>query len=190
MKRRLASQYSRRGRVGVLTAQGQGRRQKLSPNLPGFGRPARPRNRSETPKEDLGKRWPRSASTTAAGTQFRGFQHSPWEYGTDQQRPGLPNRSQCRELLRESASRANFSLSTGVGLWLGDHPPEDQCPTLGREGWLRPTVYCQCSKGGVSWRGSASTWRNCQITRHFASLSQTVESKLRTLRQIACARIG
>ena len=54
MKRRLASQYPRRGRGRVLTAQGQGRRHKLSPKLPGFGRPARPRNRSKTPKEDLG----------------------------------------------------------------------------------------------------------------------------------------
>jgi len=60
----------------VLTIKGQGRRQKLSPNLPGFGRPACPRNRSETPREDLGKRWPRSASTTAVRTKFRGFQHS------------------------------------------------------------------------------------------------------------------
>ena len=25
----------------------------------------------------------------------------PWEYGTDQRRPGLPTRSQCREFLRE-----------------------------------------------------------------------------------------
>ena len=112
--------------------------------LPGFGRPARPRNRLETPKEDLGKRWPRSASTTVARTKFRGFQHSPWEYGTDQRRPGLPTRSQCHEFLRElqkAPHRAKLFLSTGVGLWLGDHPS----PTLGPEGWLRPNVYCQCS---------------------------------------------
>ena len=105
---------SRRGRGRVLTAQGQGRRQKLSPKLPGFGRPARPRNTSETPKEDLSKRWSRSASTTAARTKFRGFQHSPWEYGTDQRRPGLPTRSQCREFLRElqkAPHRANFFSS-------------------------------------------------------------------------------
>ena len=50
------------------------------------------------------------------------------------------------------------------------------CP----EGWLRPTVYCQCSKGDVSWRGSALIWRSCQITRHFSSLSQAADSKLRT----------
>ena len=31
-----------------------------------------------------------------------------------------------------------FSLSSGVGRWLWDHPPGDQCPTLGPEGWLRP----------------------------------------------------
>ena len=31
-----------------------------------------------------------------------------------------------------------FSLSSGVGRWLWDHPPRDQCPTLGPEGWLRP----------------------------------------------------
>ena len=66
----LASQHPRRRRCRVLTMQGQGRRQKLSPKLPGFGRPARPRNRSETPKEDLGKRWPRSTSTTVARTKF------------------------------------------------------------------------------------------------------------------------
>ena len=40
-----------RGRSRVLTARGQGRRQKLSPKLSGFGRPARPRNKSETPRE-------------------------------------------------------------------------------------------------------------------------------------------
>ena len=158
MKRRLASQYPRRGKGRVLRTQGQGRRQKLSPKLPGFGRLARPRNRSETPKKDLGKRWPRSASTTAARMKFRGFQHSPWEYGTDQRRPGLPTRSQCREFLREwqkTPHRAKFSLSTAVGLWLGHHSPGDQYPTLGPEGWLRPTANCQCSKGDVSWRGSA-----------------------------------
>ena len=105
MKRRLASQCPRRGRGRVLTAQGQGRRQKLSPKLSGLGRPARPRNRSKSPEEDLGKRWPRSASTTAARTKFRGFQHSPWEYGTDQRRPSLPTRSQCREFLRERRKR-------------------------------------------------------------------------------------
>ena len=130
-------QYPRRGRGRVLTAQGQGRRQKLSPNLPGFDRPARPRNRSETPKEDLGMRWPRSTSTTVARTKFRGFQHSPWEYRTGQRRTGVPIRSHCRELLCERQRehhRAKFSLSTGVSLWLGDHPPGDQCPTLGPEG--------------------------------------------------------
>ena len=99
--------------------------------------------------------------------------HSPWEYGTDQGRPGMPTRSQCREFLRElqkAPHRAKFSLSTGVGLWLGDHPPGDQCPTLGPEGWLWPTVYCQCSQGDASWRGSAWIWRICQITRRVASL--------------------
>ena len=93
--------------------------------------------RSKTPRDDLGKRWPRPTTTTAARTKFRGFQHSPWEYGTDQRRPGLPTRSQCREFLRElqkAPHRAKFSLSTGVGLWLGDHPAGDQCPTLGPEG--------------------------------------------------------
>ena len=108
-----------------------GRRQKLSQLLPGFGRPARPRKRSKTSKEDLGKRWPRSTSTTAARTKFRGFQHSPWEYGTGQRRPCVPIRSHCREMLRErqkAPHRANFSLSTGVGRWLGDYPPGDQCP--------------------------------------------------------------
>ena len=156
-ERRLASQYPRRGKGRVLRTQGQGRRQKLSPKLPGFGRPARPRNRSETPKEDLGKRWPRSASTTVARTQLRGFQHSPWEYGTNQRRPGVPTRSQCREFLRELQKAPHraifFFLFTGVGIWLGDHLPGDQCPTVGPEGRLRPTVYCQCSKvmfhGGV-----------------------------------------
>ena len=135
----------------------------------------------ETPKEDLGKRWPRSASTTAARTKFRVFQHSPWEYGADQRRPGLPTRSQCRDFLRErqkAPHRAKFSLSTGVGLWLGNHPPGDQCPTLSPEGWRRPTVYCQCSKGDVSWRGSARIWRIFQITRRVASLCpKTAESK-------------
>ena len=158
MKHRPASPYPRRGRGRVPVAQGQVRRQKLSPKRPGFGRRARPRNRSEAPKEDLGKRWPRSARTTVARTKFRGFQHSPWEYETDQWRPGLTTRSQCREFLCElqkEPHRAKISLSTGVGLWLDDHPPGDQCPTRGPEGWLRPTVYCQCSKGDFSWRGSA-----------------------------------
>ena len=99
--------------------------------------------------------WPRSTSTTATRTKFRGFQYSPWEY-ENQRRPGLSTRSHCREFLRErqkAPHRANFSLSTGVGLWLGDYPPGDQSPTLGTEGWLRPTVYFQGSKGDVSWRG-------------------------------------
>ena len=46
-----------------------------------------------------------------------------------------------------------FPSPLAWGFWLGDHPPGDQCPTMGPEGWLRPTVYCQCSKvmfhGGV-----------------------------------------
>ena len=97
----------------------------------------------------------------------------------------MPTRSQYREFLRErqkAPHRANFSLSTGVGLWLGHHPPGDQYPTLGPEGWLWPTVYCQ-SKGDVSWRGSAWIWRICQITRRVASLcpkqrSQTLRTPL------------
>ena len=81
----------------------------------------------------------------------------------------------------ESASPSKRFLSTGVGLWLGDHPPGDQCPTLGPEGWLRPTVYCQCSKGDVSRRGSAWIWRICQITRRVASLCPKQRSQsLRT----------
>ena len=139
-------------------AEGQGRRQKPSANLPGFGRPALSRNRSKTPKEYLGRRWPRSTCTTAARTNFCGFQHSPWEDGTGQWRPGVPTRSHCREFLHErqkAPHRAIVSLSTGVGCWLGDHPPGDQCPRLGLEDWLRPNVCCQCSKGDVSWRGSA-----------------------------------
>ena len=55
----------------------------------------------------------------------------------------------------ETPHRANCSLSTGVGRSLGDHPPGDQGPTLGPEGWLRPNVFCQCSKGDVSSGGSA-----------------------------------
>ena len=50
----------RRGRSRVLTAQGQGRRRKLSSKLSGFGRQAGPRNRSRPPKEYLGKRLPRT----------------------------------------------------------------------------------------------------------------------------------
>ena len=113
---------------------------------PGFGRPARPRNRSKIPKEDLRKRWPRWTSMTVARTKFRGFQHSPWEYGASQRRPGVPTRSHCRELLRERQKvphRANCSLSTGVGCCLGDHSSGDKCTTLGSEGWLRPNVCCQ-----------------------------------------------
>ena len=154
-------------------------------NLPSFGRPVRPRSRSDTPKEDLGERWPQSTSTTVARTKFRGFQHSPWEYGTGRRRPGVLTRSHCRELLRErqkAPHRAFFSLVTGVGLWLGDHPPGDQCPTLGPEGWLRPTVCCQCSNGDVSWRDSARIWRSCQVTRHFASLFPKQRSQ-------SCARL-
>ena len=34
-----------------------------------------------------------------------------------------------------------FSISTGVGLWLGDHSPGDQCPTLGPEAiFVQPFV--------------------------------------------------
>ena len=99
--------------------------------LPGFGRPARPRIRSDTPKEDLGKRWPRSASTTAARTKFRGFQHSPWEYGTDQRRPGLPTRSQCREFRRERQNaphRANLPSPLAWVFGSGIIRPETNAP--------------------------------------------------------------
>ena len=53
MKRRRVSQYPRRGRGRVLTALGQGRRQKLSPELLGVGRPEHPRYRSKSSKEVL-----------------------------------------------------------------------------------------------------------------------------------------
>ena len=43
-------------RVGVLTAQGQGRRQKLSPNFAALNRPERPRRRLEAPKGNRCKR--------------------------------------------------------------------------------------------------------------------------------------
>ena len=92
---------SRRGRGRVLTAQDQGRRRKLSSKLSGFGRQARPRNRSGPPKEYLGKRLPRSSSTTAALTKFREFQYSQRECGTGERMPGVPTRSQFREFLRE-----------------------------------------------------------------------------------------
>ena len=96
----------------------------------------------------------------------------------------MPTRSHCRELLRKrqkAPHRENCPMSIGVGRWLGAHPPGDQCPTLGPEGWLRTTVCCQCSKGDVSWRGSAWIWRNCEVTRHFASLCPKQRSQsLRT----------
>ena len=110
--------------------------------------------RSKTPRDDLCKRWPRSTSTTAARTKFRGFQHSPWECGTGQRRPGVPTRSHFREWLRERQKvphREKNVLSTGAGRWPWNHPPGDQCPTLGSEGWLQPNVCCQCSKGDSSW---------------------------------------
>ena len=79
--------------------------------------------------------------------------------------------------------------STGVGLWLGHHLPGDQYPTLGPEGWLWPTVYCQCSKGDVSWRGSVWIWRKCQITRRVASLcpKQRSQSSRTPLPPRSCA---
>ena len=145
-------------RDSVLTAQGQGRRQKLSPKLPGFGRPARPRNRSETPEEDLGKRWLRSASTTAARTKFRGFQHSPWEYGTDQRKPGLPTRSHCREILRErqkTPHRANiFPLHWRGSLARGSSARRPMTHT-GSRGQASANRLLPVLKGDVSWRGSA-----------------------------------
>ena len=78
MKHLLASQYPRRGRGRVLTAQDQGRRLKLSPNIPGFGRPVGSRNSLKTPKENFCKRWPRLTSATVAQTKFREFQQSRW----------------------------------------------------------------------------------------------------------------
>ena len=115
-----------------------------------------------------------------ARTKLRGVQHSPWEYGTNQRRPGLPTRSQCREFLRElqkAPHRAKFSLSTGVGFWLGDHPPGDQCPTLGPEGRLRPTVYCQCSKVMFHGRVLLEFGVSARYTAFCFSLSQAAESK-------------
>ena len=99
-----------------------------------------PKNRSETPKKDLGKRWPRTASATVARTKLRGVQHS---HGSTEPTSGG---WVCQPGLSVAPHRAKFSFSTGVGLWLGDHLPGDQCPTVGPEGRLRPTVYCQCSK--------------------------------------------
>ena len=102
------------------------------------------------------KPWPSSASTTEARTKFRGFQHSPCEYGTGQRRPGALTGPHCHKLLlkrQKAPHRAIFFLSTGVGLWLGDHPLGDQRPTRGLHGWA--TVCCQCYKGDVSWRESA-----------------------------------
>ena len=57
--------------------------------------------------------------------------------------------SHCRELLRErpkAPHRAIFFLSTGVGRWRGDHPPGDECPKLGSEGWPRPKVVASAQK--------------------------------------------
>ena len=99
--------------------------------------------------EDHGKRWPRLTSTTAALTKFREIQHSWWECGTDERRRGVPTWPHFRKIPRERQKvphRAIFPLFTGVGRWPWDHPPGDQCPTLGPEGWLQPNVCCQCSK--------------------------------------------
>ena len=122
-KRCLASQYPRRGRGRVLTAQRQGRRQKLSPKLPRFGRPARPRNRSETPKEDLGKRWPLSTSTTATRTKISwipafpvGVRNRPAEVGC----ANPVSLSRIASRTAESASPSkNFPLHWRGGLAQG-----------------------------------------------------------------------
>ena len=101
---------------------------------------AGPRNRSETPKENLDKRWPRSTSTTAARTKFCGFQHSPWEYGTDQRRPGVPTRSHCREFLRERQKSASPSKNF----------PLHWCGSLARESSARRPMPHTGSRGLAS----------------------------------------
>ena len=169
----------------MLTIKGQGRRQKLSPKLPGFGRPARPRNRSETPREDLGKCWPRSASTTAARTKFRGFQHSrgstePTNGGRVCQ-PGLSVANffaNCRKRLTEQIF---FPLHWRGYLARGSSARRPM-PHSGSRGQASANRLLPVLKGDVSWRGSAWIWRICQITRRVASLCPKQRSQ-------SCARL-
>ena len=87
---------------------------------------------------------PRSASTTAARMKFRGFQDSSWEYGTDQWRPGLPTRSQCREFLRErqkAPHRANLPSPLAWVFGSGIIRPETNAPHwVQRAGFGRPLI--------------------------------------------------
>ena len=110
--------------------------------------PTRPRNRLETPKEKLCKRWP---LLTARPQRRRDFLALAFAV---QVRNGLgkAGRAVPVSLLRvasrtaESASPCNFFLSPGVGCWPWNHPPGDQCPTLIPGGWIHPKSCCQSSK--------------------------------------------
>ena len=165
-KRRLLSQNPRRGRGRVLTTQGQGRHQKLSPNFHGFCWLAHLKNRPKTAKEDLGKRLPRATGRAAALTKSREF--PPGGSAESARRGGV-----CRPGLtfvncvadgRKCLSKPNLSLSTGAGRWPWDHLTGVQCPTLSPEGWLQQTFRRQSSKGIFSLRDYAGIWHECQQT--------------------------
>ena len=168
-----------RDRGSSLTAQPQGRRQKLSPNLPGFGRPARPRNRSETPKNNFGKRWPRSASTTEPRTKFRVF-HIP--RGSTEPTNGcrvcIPGLSIAnffangRKRLTEKMFPSPLSWASRSGIIR----PETNAPHwVQRAGFGQPFIASAQKvmfHGGVL-RGSGVF---CQITRRVASLCRKQRS--------------
>ena len=162
MEYRLASQYPRRGRRRVLTAQGQDRRQKLSPKLPSFGRPARPRNRSEIPKEDLGK--PLASAGRGQRARLRrgrNFVESSIPHGNTESingarvcQPGLTAVNffaNGRKRLTEQIVPSPLAWVFGSGII---HPETNAPHWVQRAGVGQPSI-ASAQGGDVSWRGSA-----------------------------------
>ena len=119
--------------------------QKLSPNLPGFGRPARPNNRSKTPQEDLGKRWPWLTSTTAALTKFNEFKHSRWECGLGESRPDVPTRSHFANCFTNGRNRFTEQTVPSPLAWVigsGIIRPETNAPH-----WVQMASFVQIFVG-------------------------------------------
>ena len=88
------------------------------PKIHGFGPPVRPRNRLKTLKENLCECWQRLAGPTTALPKFRVFLHSRCECGTDDRRPGVPTRSNIRELLRERQKVPHLAIFPSPLAWI------------------------------------------------------------------------
>ena len=126
-------------------------------NFTTLGQSARPINRSKPPKEDLCERWPLS---TARPRRRRDFSVPSFavQVVNRRRKAGCADPvslSRTSSQTAENASPMIIFLATGMGCWPWDHPPGNQCPTLGPEGWFHPEACCQSYRGDFSWLDSA-----------------------------------